>query len=218
VRDDIGKRVLVAPVILLYLAASEGHELTAPHSAPNGKKTLTAQNGFARMIPAMKLLFRINDRLERITGFVCRALPKALCGSARLRRGAAGKDWLFPWARFGGTMAIAAGILIGLAGCQTQPGFSELSDMPVAVADPLVLREGDTVRISFPGSPNLNAVQQIRRDGKVSLPLVGEFQAAGLTPVQMEKEPIKLYEPPVHLVLIRGSGTSGAFSFKHGVP
>jgi polysaccharide export outer membrane protein len=92
-------------------------------------------------------------------------------------------------------MAIAAGILIGLAGCQTQPGFSDVSDMPAAVADPLVLREGDTVRISFPGSPNLNAVQQIRRDGKVSLPLVGEFQAAGLTPVQMEKELIKLYEP-----------------------
>ena len=62
-----------------------------------------------------------------------------------------------------------------------------------AVSESLVLREGDTVRISFPGSPSLNTVQQIRRDGKVSLALVGEFQAAGLTPVQMEKELVKLY-------------------------
>jgi polysaccharide export outer membrane protein len=59
----------------------------------------------------------------------------------------------------------------------------------------VVLREGDTVRVLFPGSPTLNTVQQIRRDGKVSLPLVGEFQAAGLTPVQMQKELMKLYEP-----------------------
>jgi polysaccharide export outer membrane protein len=64
-----------------------------------------------------------------------------------------------------------------------------------AVSEPLVLREGDTVRITFPGSPSLNTVQQIRRDGKVSLGLVGEFQAAGLTPMQMEKDLVTLYAP-----------------------
>ena len=64
-----------------------------------------------------------------------------------------------------------------------------------AVSETIILREGDTVRISFPGSPSLNSVQQIRRDGKVSLALVGEFQAAGLTPVQMEKALVKLYAP-----------------------
>src|SRR5579862_9899764 len=36
-----------------------------------------------------------------------------------------------------------------------------------------VLREGDIVKISFPGSPNLNSVQSIRTDGKISLQLVG---------------------------------------------
>ena len=51
------------------------------------------------------------------------------------------------------------------------------------------------MRITFPGSPNLNGVQQIRRDGKISLPLVGEFKAAGMTPSNMEKELVKLYEP-----------------------
>jgi polysaccharide export outer membrane protein len=101
-----------------------------------------------------------------------------------------------------------------LDGCQTKPQFAELSNVtsptassPVpqaatatnqqkrAVSEPLVLREGDAVRISFPGSPSLNTLQQIRRDGKVSLPLVGEVQAAGLTPVQMEKELVRLYAP-----------------------
>ena len=51
------------------------------------------------------------------------------------------------------------------------------------------------MRISFPGSPNLNTSQQIRRDGKLSLPMIGEVKAAGLTPSDLEKELIKLYAP-----------------------
>ncbi len=72
------------------------------------------------------------------------------------------------------------------------------SEQPVRQAvssESLVLHEGDTVRISFPGSPNLNTTQQIRRDGKVSLALVGEFQAAGLTLPEMTKKLVNLYAP-----------------------
>jgi polysaccharide biosynthesis/export protein len=59
----------------------------------------------------------------------------------------------------------------------------------------LTLREGDTVRVTFPGAANLNTAQQIRRDGKISLPLVGEVKAAGMTPVDLEKDLVKLYGP-----------------------
>jgi polysaccharide export outer membrane protein len=59
----------------------------------------------------------------------------------------------------------------------------------------LILREGDTVRVSFPGAPNLNAVQSIRRDGKISLQLVGEVAAAGMTPSDLEKKLLELYGP-----------------------
>jgi protein involved in polysaccharide export with SLBB domain len=48
------------------------------------------------------------------------------------------------------------------------------------------------VRIAFPGSGNLNTIQQIRRDGRISLPLVGDFKAAGMTPSNLEKELVKL--------------------------
>jgi polysaccharide export outer membrane protein len=61
--------------------------------------------------------------------------------------------------------------------------------------DSYILREGDTLRISFPGSPNLNTIQPIRTDGKINLPLVGEVQAAGLTPVGLQKNLIDLYAP-----------------------
>ena len=57
------------------------------------------------------------------------------------------------------------------------------------------LREGDTLKIAFPGSPNLNSVQQIRTDGKITLPLIGEVVAAELTPDELQKKLMDLYAP-----------------------
>ena len=73
------------------------------------------------------------------------------------------------------------------------PKFTEVGVLPKP-ADSAVLHEGDTVRVSFPGAPNLNpGVQQVRPDGKISLPLIGEFKAAGLTTAQVQSELINLY-------------------------
>jgi len=60
---------------------------------------------------------------------------------------------------------------------------------------PTILRQGDTVKVTFPGSPNLNQTEQIRLDGKISLPLIGDVQAAGFTPDQLEQNLVKLYAP-----------------------
>jgi polysaccharide biosynthesis/export protein len=87
-------------------------------------------------------------------------------------------------------------LLVTLTGCKS-PNFSDLqANVPLPKSDVVLLREGDTVRISFPGAPNLNTLPQpIRRDGRISLPLVGEFKAAGLTLAEMQKELVKLYAP-----------------------
>jgi polysaccharide biosynthesis/export protein len=79
------------------------------------------------------------------------------------------------------------------AATNSQPAVSSLlsSQRPESI----ILREGDTVRITFPGSPNLNTIQQIRRDGKISLPMVGEVKAIGITPVDLEKQLVDLYAP-----------------------
>jgi len=76
----------------------------------------------------------------------------------------------------------------------------------------LLLREGDSVRISFPGAPTLNTVQQIRRDGNITLPLVGEFKAAGLAPSQMEKELVKLYDPHLQVKEVTVAVESSIFA------
>jgi len=74
-------------------------------------------------------------------------------------------------------------------------GTLTTSSNPPSATPAYVLREGDTLRISFPGSPNLNSQQQIRTDGKINLPLIGEVDAAGLTPDALQTKLMDLYAP-----------------------
>jgi polysaccharide export outer membrane protein len=59
----------------------------------------------------------------------------------------------------------------------------------------VTLREGDILKITFPGSPSLNTVVTIRKDGIIQLPLVGEVKAAGETPAELDQKLIDLYAP-----------------------
>ena len=112
-------------------------------------------------------------------------------------------------------LALALATLAAVAGCQTEssqfvaappaatntirPVIPEavIANSSTATNTPaaFTLREGDILRISFPGSPNLNNVQPIRPDGKINLPLVGEVQAAGMTPSALQQKLMDLYAP-----------------------
>jgi polysaccharide biosynthesis/export protein len=61
--------------------------------------------------------------------------------------------------------------------------------------DVLTIREGDTLKVSFPGAQNLDTTQQVRRDGRITLPMVGEVMAIGMTPAELEQALVKLYAP-----------------------
>ena len=82
------------------------------------------------------------------------------------------------------------GLLLAATGCQT----SQPKPPPVTPhSEALILREGDVLKISFPGSPNLDTTQTIRRDGKITLQLAGEITATGISPSDLEKEIAKAY-------------------------
>lgn len=95
--------------------------------------------------------------------------------------------------------AIALAVVaLASSGCSTTDQYGDFKGIYDATnrppnAESLLLREGDTLRITFPGAPNLNANPQIRRDGKINLSLVGEVLAAGITPAELEKQLVKLY-------------------------
>ncbi len=94
-----------------------------------------------------------------------------------------------------GMLAAGVFLLAAVAGCQTDQFTPTNKQMakPTAASEAATLREGDILKISFPGSPNLDTTQPIRRDGKISLQLVGEVQAAGLTPSDLENQLVNLY-------------------------
>jgi len=79
-------------------------------------------------------------------------------------------------------------------GCQTESPSPALPLVPGTNATEIItLREGDVLRISFPANANLNTTQPVRRDGMISMPLVGEMKAAGKTPKELEKDLVEAY-------------------------
>jgi polysaccharide export outer membrane protein len=94
---------------------------------------------------------------------------------------------------------IAAGML---AGCQAQffPPADVLKEQAAMTgglmttnSELLTLKEGDAVKISFPGSPTFDTTQQIRRDGRITLTLIGDLDVVGMTPLELEKKLVDLY-------------------------
>jgi polysaccharide biosynthesis/export protein len=92
------------------------------------------------------------------------------------------------------TIAFSACLLAAITGCHTAAPTS--LDIPENVPETnVVLRAGDTLKITFPGTPALESQQQlIRRDGKITLPSFGDLQASGLTTTELEKEVLKAYD------------------------
>jgi polysaccharide export outer membrane protein len=104
-----------------------------------------------------------------------------------------------------GSTILSIALLFSVAGCSTtgethasspqKPAAAIVSPPAKAISDKsLVLQEGDTIHISFPGAANLDTTQVVRRDGMVTLEMVGEYQAAGKTPSSMETDLKKLYK------------------------
>jgi len=84
-------------------------------------------------------------------------------------------------------------VLALAAGCQTQPSLPPAALQGTNTTEIITLREGDVLKISFPANANLNKTQPIRRDGMISLDLVGEVKATGKTPKELEKDLLDLY-------------------------
>src|SRR5947208_937099 len=109
-----------------------------------------------------------------------------------------------------GFVSILMLLIFGGVGCQTEAGgsLSGQAEVPRHV----ILASGDVVKLTFSAAPELNQSQKIRTDGKLSLPLVGEVDAAGKTVGQLQSELIQLYKPqlktPEVTVSLEGSVTT----------
>ena len=109
-------------------------------------------------------------------------------------------------------------ILFLITGCKTDvfrnnspEGLVKPSPSEQIQTESMILREGDVVHVAFPSSASLDTTQQIRTDGKIVMPLIGEIKAAGKTPVELQNDLIKLYEPQLSTKQIVVTVQSSAF-------
>ena len=103
-----------------------------------------------------------------------------------------------------GLIAASAFLLIS-GGLWAQAGSGGAAPAPAATAAPanqnadasapakphdnsFVIGNDDVLAINVWKEPDISRSIPVRSDGKISLPLVGEVQAAGLTPLSLEKE------------------------------
>ncbi|HXS76320.1 MAG TPA: polysaccharide biosynthesis/export family protein [Terracidiphilus sp.] len=98
--------------------------------------------------------------------------------------------------------ALVLGILVVFTGSQAVQAQSAPSENSEANSTPqsgsmasdkphdekFVIGNDDVLAISVWNEPNLTKSVPVRSDGKISLPLAGEMQAAGKTPMQLERD------------------------------
>jgi polysaccharide export outer membrane protein len=102
-------------------------------------------------------------------------------------------------------------LLLG-GGCQTA-SLAPLPEQPTSKT-PVTLSPGDVIKLSFPGTTDLDQLQRIRTDGKVSLPLLGEVTASGKTLPSFQSELARLYKPQLRnseVLVTLESGTATVF-------
>jgi polysaccharide export outer membrane protein len=93
---------------------------------------------------------------------------------------------------------------------QTRPQVTHLpaADMSSASDDNYLIGSEDTVEVLVWKNADLSRVVNVRPDGKISLPLIGDVQAAGMTVMQLNAEiteKLKKYykEPPQVSVILQ---------------
>ena len=121
--------------------------------------------------------------LIRSSGLSQETITRSKCVSTTLKRGFHYKSLLF----FIGIIGT-----LTLMGCQTSKTAS-FPEQPVGQTA-VYLASGDVIKLTFPGTPEYNQSQKIRADGKISLPMVGEVQAAGKKIGPFQEQLSHLYE------------------------
>ena len=98
--------------------------------------------------------------------------------------------------------------------------FSACSSTPPSAGVPVIvptdvqtLNAGDVIRIEYPGTPGIPSTeQQIRRDGRINLTIVGEVKAADKTPKELENELVAAYSTQLTSKEVKVTVVASAFA------
>jgi polysaccharide export outer membrane protein len=108
-----------------------------------------------------------------------------------------------------GRQLLGASVILGLCSACSQPVLQNPPtpiELPVTTEEYLIGSE-DVIEVMVWKNPDLSRVVNVRPDGKVSLPLIGDIKAAGRTATQLQDElteRLKAYYkelPPVSVIV-----------------
>ena len=140
-------------------------------------------------------------------------MPDSL-GAAR-RRGTPSALPGHPMATTHGSPWCPTALLVACLGCAHARGKAPSDEAPAAFR----LGREDVVEVSVYRDPELTRTVPIRPDGRISLPLVGEIEADGLTPDELRGAVVErlgafVQSPTVVSVIVREVGRAGAFPLR----
>lgn len=116
-----------------------------------------------------------------------------------------------------GSIVLVALCLPILTGCSSLPkGQRWTADEHNSPTGEMRLAPGDEVEIRFFGATELNSVQQVRRDGNVTLQLIGDFAVGGLTPSEVQEKLTAAYADELQIKEVIVLITSPAPVYIHG--
>ncbi len=115
-----------------------------------------------------------------------------------------------PWSRRLGAGLLCIFLAVGVSAqapiasqSSAQPPPAEMASVapPAKISankphdDGFVIGNGDVLAISVWKQPDISRSIPVRSDGRISLPLIGEIQAAGQTPLRLEEEITSKLQP-----------------------
>src|SRR5687768_11444139 len=79
-----------------------------------------------------------------------------------------------------------AALVAATTGCETTRGRAMTAENMVPTV--LVLAPGDVLDITFASATNMNAMRRVGPEGSITMPTIGQVQAAGKTVSEVEAE------------------------------
>lgn len=96
-------------------------------------------------------------------------------------------------------MAVFSGLLLSVAACQSSSSTEARASTGTEVETqgriaPYTLGNGDQLRITVFGQPDLSGQFEVDGTGSISMPLIGQVEAQGLTTPELEKRIVGILE------------------------
>jgi polysaccharide export outer membrane protein len=92
------------------------------------------------------------------------------------------------------TLVMALTLALASSSCEGPEAYTAIPPEAMKAPPTGTLAAGDVIRVSYPGAPELNTVQKIMANGKVSLPNVGDVSAQGKSVATFQSQLTGLYQ------------------------